>query len=140
MKIHIDQIPESGITLSEEYGSGALDLNREDAKFTEPINLSAQVTKGINNISVNLKIDGTIHLSCSRCLDEFTKELSKEVKLNILIENQDEIDLTDNLREEIILSYPSKPLCQDSCCGLCPVCGKNLNKEKCNCKGKNTYS
>ena len=26
-----------------------------------------------------------------------------------------------------------KPLCADDCKGLCPVCGKNLNRETCDC-------
>ena len=144
MKIHIDQIPEAGLKLSETHEPSHLDLGRADIRFAEPINLSAQVTKGVGNISVKLAICATMHLNCSRCLEEFTLPLSKEIKLNFPIENKacgstgrrpaGEIDLTDNLREEIILSYPLKPLCRPDCLGLCPTCGRNFNKGECNCK------
>ena len=136
MKIYIDQIPESGLALTESCDPSALDLNRADVRFTDPINISAQITKGINCLCVDLKIDATIHLDCSRCLEEFTAPKSLEIKLNFPIENKASgvIDLADNLREEIILNYPLKPLCRSDCLGLCPTCGQNLNKGKCNCK------
>ncbi len=35
--------------------------------------------------------------------------------------------------EEIVLGYPSKVVCSESCAGLCPVCGKNLNQGACSC-------
>ena len=72
MKIYIDQIPESGLELNESCEPAALDLDREDIKLSEPITLSAQATKGINNISVNLKADLLMHLKCSRCIEKFT--------------------------------------------------------------------
>ena len=136
MKVYIDQIPESGLVLTESCDPSVLDLNRGDIRFTDPINISAQITKGINCLCVDLKIDATIHLDCSRCLEEFTAPKSLEIKLNFPIENKASgvIDLADNLREEIILNYPLKPLCRSDCLGLCPTCGQNLNKGKCNCK------
>ena len=132
VKIQIDQIPEQGLTLTETCQPVSLDLERADIKFSEPINLSAQVNKGINNISLQLKINAVMHLNCSRCLEEFSSPLSGEIKLNFPIEGKEEIDLTSNLREEIILRYPLKPLCRPDCLGLCATCGRNLNKGRCN--------
>ena len=43
------------------------------------------------------------------------------------------IDLDQDIREEIILDYPIKPLCRPDCKGLCPRCGKNLNEGGCSC-------
>ncbi len=37
------------------------------------------------------------------------------------------------LREQFLLAQPMKYLCSEDCKGLCPVCGKNLNYEKCGC-------
>jgi uncharacterized protein len=133
MKIHVDQIPESGLELKESCDPLRLDLNRPDIKFVEPITVSARVTRGINNVSVELNIGAVMHLTCSRCLQEFTANLSKDVDLNIPVEQTEVIDLTDNLREEILLSYPLKALCRQDCKGLCANCGQDLNKGKCNC-------
>ena len=37
------------------------------------------------------------------------------------------------MREQIILMMPLKPLCDETCKGLCPRCGANLNREACTC-------
>jgi len=44
------------------------------------------------------------------------------------------IELEDVLREQILLALPAKIVCSESCRGLCPRCGKNLNVESCDCE------
>jgi uncharacterized protein len=132
MKINIDQIPESGLELKESLIPGDLDLSRSDVKFTEPIDISCQANKGIGIVSLNLRFCATMHLTCGRCLQEFNDTLSRQLKLDLPLEGAKELDITDNLREEIILSFPLKPLCRADCRGLCPQCGQNLNKGRCN--------
>lgn len=46
----------------------------------------------------------------------------------------DAIDLGQMMREQFYLALPMKPLCQPDCKGLCPVCGKNRNRETCSCE------
>lgn len=38
------------------------------------------------------------------------------------------VDLTDLLREELILATPVAALCRPDCAGLCAVCGEDLNE------------
>lgn len=47
---------------------------------------------------------------------------------------QKRIDLTDLVREGIVLDYPRYLLCTERCRGLCPICGTNLNQAECNCR------
>ena len=44
------------------------------------------------------------------------------------------VDLEAIIREQIILMVPLKPLCQEDCRGLCPICGANFNRETCSCQ------
>ena len=44
------------------------------------------------------------------------------------------IDLLELAREQIILSLPEKPLCDEECKGLCTSCGADLNEETCTCE------
>ena len=37
------------------------------------------------------------------------------------------------MREQFYLALPMKPLCRESCRGLCPECGTNLNTGTCSC-------
>jgi uncharacterized protein len=46
----------------------------------------------------------------------------------------DAIDLGQMMREQFYLALPMKPLCMPDCKGLCPVCGKNRNRETCSCE------
>jgi uncharacterized protein len=46
----------------------------------------------------------------------------------------DEIDLGQMMREQFYLALPMKPLCRPDCQGLCPICGKNRNRESCSCE------
>ena len=48
------------------------------------------------------------------------------------------IDLTEMVRQEIILHFPSIQVCSESCKGLCQHCGKNLNTGTCDCKEEET--
>jgi uncharacterized protein len=45
-----------------------------------------------------------------------------------------EIDVGDEIRDEILLAIPINPLCQETCQGLCLVCGGNRNLVACGCK------
>lgn len=64
--------------------------------------------------------DFTVHV------DDFT--VSVEVA-----EKTEFVDLTDELRQSIILALPSYPVCRQDCRGVCPTCGKNLNEGPCTC-------
>ena len=37
------------------------------------------------------------------------------------------------LREQVILAAPIQSLCHETCAGLCPRCGQNLNEGRCAC-------
>ena len=44
-----------------------------------------------------------------------------------------EMDAETLIDNEMIMSLPMKVLCKETCKGLCPVCGKNLNDGECGC-------
>lgn len=78
-------------------------------------------------------------ITCSRCLAsfnlvtevEFNREFSELVKEDFLPVKNFKIDILEPLREELLLSLPIKPLCVESCKGLCSFCGQNLNVKNC---------
>jgi uncharacterized protein len=46
------------------------------------------------------------------------------------------IDLEPILREQVLLALPGYPVCRETCRGLCPACGTNLNERDCGCERK----
>lgn len=73
--------------------------------------------------------------SCGRCLEAVTIDLPIDFELfyDEISENDEELDITDDLRAEILLELPTNILCSEDCKGLCPHCGINLNESTCNC-------
>jgi uncharacterized protein len=41
------------------------------------------------------------------------------------------MDLTEPVRQALLVALPMRPLCREDCKGLCVVCGANLNYVDC---------
>jgi uncharacterized protein len=118
--------------------------------------VSGEVTLTRTNRSIMAKGALTTSLVgvCSRCLEEFrytatftfVEEYFPSVDVitgrplprpedpsSFTIDPNHMLDLTEAVRQYIILSMPMQPLCQADCAGLCPVCGQNLNVQPCRC-------
>lgn len=138
-------------------------LSDNELKFLSAVEGSVKVNKIEERIIVTGTVKAKVSLICSRCLGEtqlsiendFFMEYSKvssgaisgqrkkEEGENVVVEyTGDIIDITDEIRESVLLSIPSKSLCSVNCRGLCPQCGKNLNNVACDCKNKflNSFS
>ena len=134
MKIRVAQISSEGITLEESIPAKELDLETEDILFCSPVKVKAFITRITNALTVSVSLSARIALNCSRCLEGFEQDFYKDLKLNYQVERPDQIiELNPDIREEIILDYPLKPLCKPDCKGLCPRCGQNLNEGGCTC-------
>ncbi|MDD5120810.1 MAG: DUF177 domain-containing protein [Candidatus Omnitrophica bacterium] len=134
MKIIINQVPQGGLYLEEEASAKELDLETDLIRFRTPLKLNAHVFLITNALTVELNIRAVLFSNCSRCLEEFEWKINKDTQLNYSLGSRDVfIDLSDDIREEVILDYPIKPLCRSNCKGLCVQCGKNKNQGGCNC-------
>jgi len=134
VKLDIRQIPEEGLTLSEDFNPRDLDLDTDLIKFLTPVRVIARVTKSYGAVRVFLNLSAEMQVSCARCLKESKKLLEKKIELDFAVDKSNFIiEIDHEIREEIILSYPVSPLCNIDCKGLCQKCGKNLNEGGCNC-------
>jgi len=72
---------------------------------------------------------------CSRCGGDFDFTVTvPDFLVSLETDEKTEFaDLTDELRQSIILALPTYPVCRADCRGLCPTCGKNLNEGPCTC-------
>ena len=73
---------------------------------------------------------------CGRCLNPVEFELAADdIELYIPVEDAscEELDISEYIREEILLNLPMNLLCREDCAGLCPECGADLNRTRCGC-------
>ena len=136
MKINVNRIPFEGLHKQAIYDPKALDVDRFDVHIEEPIHLASFITKADREMVVQADIRGVLQLHCARCLTPFERPLATEAMLSYQVAPTDIVDITEDIRQEVILAYPMIPLCQDDCKGLCSVCGQNLNVTSCPHQGE----
>jgi len=81
--------------------------------------------------------DAPLAAECGRCLEPTGGRLTVDVQELFGYERApddpeapvldgDLLDLTDLLRDAVVLALPLNPVCDDECAGLCPGCGGKL--------------
>jgi uncharacterized protein len=119
-----------------------------------PVELAFEIAKDKARFRLVGDVRTTLELGCSRCVEAFqvpfalpfdvrywpmteaAVESEAEVAegdLETSYYTDDRIDLNELMREQFYLALPMKPLCKESCRGLCPQCGTNLNTGVCSC-------
>lgn len=131
MKIHVNRIPAEGLHEDTLYDPTALDLDRPDLHVEQPIAVSAAITKAEQAILVQAEVQGLLQATCAKCLELFDVPLRTRSTLSYEVRPNEVLDITDDIRQDIILAYPMIPVCRPDCKGLCPVCGQNLNHATC---------
>jgi uncharacterized protein len=132
-----------------------IDLDSEDAKLKTAASVKGKLTKHIAQTDVEGLIRAELELECTRCLEKIDKEFeipfeaafvapenytqAKEAELNagdldVSILEGNELDLSELVREQILLNLPEQVFCREDCKGLCEKCGANRNLINCNCE------
>ncbi|MDD2581413.1 MAG: DUF177 domain-containing protein [Desulfuromonadaceae bacterium] len=161
MKIVVDHIKDTPVSLHIDEPVVAFPLlagmqNDKSCCITGNIQGDITVTREYENIRVTGRITAPLTLTCSRCLadypsfvdtsftiffrkgDPITSSAEEELELGEMdllssAYSGDEIDLTHEIEEQVAMEIPLKPLCSDSCKGLCHECGTDLNTFSCSC-------
>ncbi len=141
MKIYPEQIPAEGMKLEGEEPAEVLAVEDGLAQFGKPLHYDLLATIVGSGLLVRGRLWTTGTLECGRCLKKCSFKLAVEDFLfEEEIGNKQVFDLTENLREDILLQLPQRALCSPTCKGLCPSCGQNLNAKKCKCKPRSVSS
>lgn len=102
---------------------GEVDAIDIDEEFVHPfggIRYSLFVQAIGDELLVRGRAEQDFDLVCSRCGKDFdttvkAEDFTTSVELD---ENAEEIDLTDEIREAVLLELPNYPLCEESCAGI----------------------
>ena len=136
LKINRFHVPEAGMYLDSRVEADFLDLPVSDREIAySGLENKVHLTMLDNLQTLVVRGEGELEMTChcDRCHSKYTEYLPVEDICHVIENCPDIIDLTEAIREDILLSFPQHYLCGDDCLGLCPGCGKNLNRENCSC-------
>ena len=159
--INFDDIPED-----EEYVFNLVEkpdyfkIDPEEGVLKKDICVEGSLSKVGREITFKGSVSSEMEMICSRCLEpllykvrsnvasryvpgEETDNLDLDVELrasDIEVEHytSEQIDLTQAVYDQMMLSLPLVRLCKEDCQGICPQCGINRNKKNCQCSDKDS--
>jgi len=154
--IDLKDLAHEKLSFSSSFDPGVVDLGAENIRQVGNLDWAASAERVGAEIRITGKLDTTVELACSRCLDPARIQVSKPFDLffrerdEAMFDEDEEVELHENdtrtaffigtklaisdiLREQILLTVPMKALCTIDCKGLCPTCGTNLNSGSCEC-------
>lgn len=123
-------------------------------EFTSLARVCGQVTDNAGYMRLTLTVSLDYRGECARCLEtvdgtlsfDFERTVVSEDTLSRESEDDDDdysdeyvvlkdgkLDVDGQLREMLVLEFPTKLLCDEECKGLCIKCGHNLNEGECGC-------
>ncbi|MCD6161510.1 MAG: DUF177 domain-containing protein [candidate division Zixibacteria bacterium] len=152
MKIEIREITPEGNDFHFSESAEEMDISVTGVKFPMPIEVDLSIVLSGDELICQGEVHTDVEVECSRCLEIFDLPVRERLQFVVQmtdspIMNSDEdndefemipktqtfIDISDRVRDSIVLQISMKPLCSEDCKGLCPMCGINLNEEECNC-------
>jgi uncharacterized protein len=162
MKILLKDLELHPVEFDQEFPPEAIPLGSE-LRLKAPLKSKGRAEmieenhgnrKVVRDIWVVGHYDAVLEADCDRCLDPVERKIGgdfevlqrpqeentgadereiKEGETEIGFYEGDSILLEDVLKEQVLLAMPAKTLCRENCKGLCPQCGRNRNKEQCQC-------
>jgi uncharacterized protein len=138
----------------------------EDLECVDPITGKIVFSNTGSVLLIDGGVQTTVVLSCVRCLAYYREPvqlpISEQFELqakpagrgsrqtHVVLEEDESpiagklfdgplLDLTEMLRQGIMLALPTRPLHDEACKGLCPQCGMDLNAGACECHPDNAH-
>lgn len=152
MKIRIAGLRTGRNEIEEKIDPTELGLDPSIFKDTAFVQVIAEKNGGRVTLSVETTTEGLF--LCDRCGEEYHRRVSGNYELVYIQRDepfpdeqpgddlrsyspyQEYIDVSPEIRDELLISLPMKNLCSEECKGLCARCGANLNNESCHCVTK----
>jgi uncharacterized protein len=126
----------------------------EELETSEPLRGDVRMTRTNRGLFVEVDVETALRFECSRCLEEasgpirltFAEEFHPVIDVvtglpirgehepdDFQIEENQELDLSEAIRQYALVNVPMQLLCRPDCAGLCPHCGQDLNTGACGC-------
>jgi uncharacterized protein len=135
MRVPVEKIRDTVLELSEVIPASLWDMDSHNIRFVNKIAINCKILRIDKEILVDAEINLQRDIVCSRCLAQVHQVVRHNFKKDYDSASLgDYLELDNDIREEILLDFPMKVLCNIDCKGICASCGANLNLENCKCQ------
>ena len=153
MIVDLFSVTDQPLTFDFRVAPDEIDLETEGVRIKGDVAVSGRLQRNAA-VDVRGSIKAPLEIDCTRCLAPVKQELNLEFHVDFVdkeffpdskethletseldtdIIEGNELDLTEIVREQILLNLPEQVLCSEDCKGICPTCGTDLNKTGCSC-------
>ena len=148
IKINVAEIKKRLVgekTLAYELSPAELEITPEELVIDGTVNLEGTMSNAGDVLLLQAVMTAKVQRTCGRCLKDFTvvawvevvenfyPAIADHIEYDAFVYDSDVFDITEPLREGLLLAEPMQALCKPDCRGLCPVCGADLNDGDCGC-------
>ena len=157
MRIELEKLEGKKGDFAHVYQPEELNPVDERVRLMEPAAVTGRIRLAGNEVFVNGHIDTRAQVECDRCLqpvewpvnadfeleyisgsDYESSEAAEltEAEMSVSVFDGEAIDLDEIVKEQILLTVPTRMLCREDCKGICPECGTDRNTVECSCVTK----
>jgi uncharacterized protein len=157
MFLNIKEMELRRVRFDETFEPGQIDFSDTGLRQAGAVRAvgSAKVLENSGGeVRIEGSFSGVMEADCDRCLAVATFPLERkfdlfyrptpefregdEIKID---EGEAELgfyegtgfELSDVIKEQVLLALPMQRICREDCQGICPVCGANRNEVACDC-------
>ena len=158
MFLNVRELELRKVQFDEDFPAGEIDFDLTQLRQTGPLH-AVGVAELLSSIVGEIRVRGNVRvdleLPCDRCLEPVEHPIDRNFDLyyrpaedeaetphEVKIDDADTeigfyegigMELSDVLREYVLLSLPMQQICRADCAGICAKCGQNRNTTLCSC-------
>jgi uncharacterized metal-binding protein YceD (DUF177 family) len=155
MRYKIKDIGEEGVEVRVAVTEAWLKAECPDVEMRpspEGVTLKGRIDETGDEYLLRGTLKGSVVMTCARCLEPANQPIDIPVTVTFAesagsedddAEDEDVLPIEDGVidvgtevRDELLMALPMRPLCREDCAGICPSCGVNRNLTPCDCVGR----
>ena len=154
MRIELENLECGKGDFAHVYQPDELNPVDERVRLSGPASVKGKVRLSGNEVFVNGHVDARAQIECDRCLQPVEAPVSADfaleyitgsdyesseaaeltdAELSVSVFDGEAIDVDEIVKEQILLTVPTRMLCREDCKGICPECGSDRNFGECTC-------
>ena len=132
------------------------EVNQPDCSLNGSVRINGKLTRIERDIFFAGDLQASLQVACTRCLKSFPLMVKNKIRVHFIprakeqssgtevevketdieqeVYEEDRVDLSGPIRDNILLDVPLVRLCNEGCKGICSECGNDLNINQCECQ------